>query len=149
MMFTRILVALDGSAIAERGLGAGIDLAARCGGRLTLLNVVEDVSLNVALWSSIGFGDIVDYMRESALDMLAGARRIAAEAGVHADVLLRQTAFSRVADIILREAQKGACDLIVIGTHGRRGFRELMLGSDADNVVRGSLVPVLLVPPFR
>jgi nucleotide-binding universal stress UspA family protein len=51
----------------------------------------------------------------------------------------------RVADVVVEEAAKSGCDLIVMGTHGRRGFSRLALGSDADLVVRSSPVPVLLV----
>jgi nucleotide-binding universal stress UspA family protein len=51
----------------------------------------------------------------------------------------------RVADAIVEEARRSRCDLIVIGTHGRRGVSRAMLGSDAENVVRSSPVPVLLV----
>jgi nucleotide-binding universal stress UspA family protein len=49
------------------------------------------------------------------------------------------------ADVIVREAKKQRADLIVLGTHGRRGMRRLVLGSDAEQVVRMSPVPVLLV----
>ena len=49
------------------------------------------------------------------------------------------------ADAILQEAKSAGCDLIVIGTHGRRGFRRALLGSDAESVLRESPVPVLLV----
>lgn len=58
---------------------------------------------------------------------------------------LREVTQGRVADIVIEEAAKTACDLIVMGTHGRRCFSRLALGSDAERVVRGSAVPVLLV----
>ena len=51
----------------------------------------------------------------------------------------------RVADTILREIKNTGCDLVVIGTHGRRGLRRALLGSDAESVLRESPVPVLLV----
>jgi nucleotide-binding universal stress UspA family protein len=50
-----------------------------------------------------------------------------------------------VADLILKEAKKWPADIIVMGTHGRRGVTHMLLGSDAEAVVRSSLVPVLLV----
>ena len=58
---------------------------------------------------------------------------------------LRELKGGRVADAILQEAKSTSCDLIVIGTHGRRGFSRVLLGSDAENVLRESPVPVLLV----
>ncbi len=51
----------------------------------------------------------------------------------------------RVADTIVQEARDAGCDLIVMGTHGRRGFNRVMMGSDAKLVVRNCRVPVLLV----
>jgi nucleotide-binding universal stress UspA family protein len=51
----------------------------------------------------------------------------------------------RVADFILKEAQKWRADIIVMGTHGRRGINHVLLGSDAETVVKSSAVPVLLV----
>lgn len=144
-MFRRILVPLDGSVTAESGLRAAIALAAGYGASLFLLNVVEDVSLGVALASSIGFEDIVEFLRDRGWDVLAQGRRTAARTGVHTEMIQRQTAQARVADVILNEARKGGYDLIVMGTHGRRGVARLVIGSDAENVVRASPIPVLLV----
>ena len=61
------------------------------------------------------------------------------------ETLLHELKGGRVADAILQEAKSAGCDLIVIGTHGRRGFRRALLGSDAESVLRESPVPVLLV----
>ena len=58
---------------------------------------------------------------------------------------LRDPRGSRVADAILGEARDAHCDLIVIGTHGRRGIDRALMGSDAERVLRESPVPVLLV----
>jgi nucleotide-binding universal stress UspA family protein len=58
---------------------------------------------------------------------------------------MRETIGGPAADTIVREARKQGADLIVLGTHGRRGVRRLVLGSDAEQVVRTSRVPVLLV----
>jgi nucleotide-binding universal stress UspA family protein len=51
----------------------------------------------------------------------------------------------QIADVILNEARKWRADLLVMGTHGRRGFSHLLLGSTAEGVVRASAKPVLLV----
>jgi len=56
-----------------------------------------------------------------------------------------ETAGYGVADVILKQAKKTRADLIVMGTHGRRGVARLVMGSDAEGVVRGAPVPVLLV----
>jgi nucleotide-binding universal stress UspA family protein len=58
---------------------------------------------------------------------------------------MRETVGGAAADAIVREAKKQRADLIVLGTHGRRGMRRMVMGSDAEEVVRTARVPVLLV----
>ncbi len=65
--------------------------------------------------------------------------------GIRAKTLLRETLGGPAADSIVRDARRQRADLIVLGTHGRRGLRRMVLGSDAEAVVRTSPVPVLLV----
>ena len=76
---------------------------------------------------------------------LANAKTAAAGAGIEADSTLREVTQGRVADVIVDEARSASCDLIVMGTHGRRGFSRAAMGSDAEQVVCTSPVPVLLV----
>ena len=58
---------------------------------------------------------------------------------------LLETMTGPAADLIVRQAKKWHADLIVIGTHGRRGVRRIVMGSDAEQIVRTSPVPVMLV----
>ena len=58
---------------------------------------------------------------------------------------VREVVGERVSDVIVDEAAKAGCELIVMGTHGRRGVSRVALGSDAENVLRSSSIPVLLV----
>ena len=64
---------------------------------------------------------------------------------MRADTLLRDVTQGRIADVITDQAKRASCDLIVMGTHGRRGFNRLTMGSEAEMVVRIRSVPVLLV----
>ncbi|HVL35638.1 MAG TPA: universal stress protein, partial [Burkholderiales bacterium] len=89
--------------------------------------------------------DLVALLREDAQRILAKAQAAAKKEGVAAKTVLRETVGGPAADLIVREAKKQRADLIVLGTHGRRGMRRLVLGSDAEQVVRASPVPVLLV----
>jgi len=84
-------------------------------------------------------------MREYGQSVLAAGKAAATQSEVEVDTILREVTRGRIADVVIEEAKKAACDLVVMGTHGRRGFSRLALGSDADLVVRGSPVPVLLV----
>jgi nucleotide-binding universal stress UspA family protein len=144
-MYQRILVPLDGSATAERGLREGIGLAADQKAKLTLLYVVGDFPMLAEMSSAASFEEMLTSLRKYGADALATAQRAATEAGVQADTLLREIAQQRIADVILDEAKKASCDLIVMGTHGRRGFSRLTMGSEAEMVVRNSPVPILLV----
>jgi nucleotide-binding universal stress UspA family protein len=151
IVYHRILVPIDGSPTAERGLREAIALAAEQKARLYLLNVVDDYPIVVQMSSATRFEQTERArMRMSSLlefgeALLNKAQRTATDAGVPADTLLREGTHGRVADVIVEEAAKAGCDLIVMGTHGRRGFSRLMMGSDAELVVRTSPVPVLLV----
>jgi nucleotide-binding universal stress UspA family protein len=64
---------------------------------------------------------------------------------VHCETVLREVAGRRVADVIVDQVAQHHCDLVAIGTHGRRGLARLAMGSDAEQVVRHCPVPVLLV----
>lgn len=59
--------------------------------------------------------------------------------------MLCETVGHAVADVIVEQAKKRRADLIVLGTHGRRGITRLVMGSDAEGVVRTTRMPVLLV----
>ena len=69
--------------------------------------------------------------------------------GLSVDSVMFEIVGGHAADIIVAQAKKWRADIIVIGTHGRRGLRRLVMGSDAEEVVRTSPVPVLLVRPKR
>jgi nucleotide-binding universal stress UspA family protein len=84
-------------------------------------------------------------LRQYGLEVLAKARVAAEAASVHSEPLLREVTGKRIADVIVEQAHQHGCDLIVMGTHGRRGFTRLTLGSAAEGVARTSDVPVLLV----
>ena len=144
-MYHRILVPLDGSATAERGLREAIGLAAEQKARVSLLHVADNFPMLVEMSSVTSYQEMLNELRRYGEDVLAKAKRAAADAGVQADTLLREVTQGRVADVIIDEARKTGCGLIVMGTHGRRGFSRLTLGSEAERVVRSSTVPVLLV----
>lgn len=76
--------------------------------------------------------------------ILEDAKAAARAEGVEADALMVESSGGRVADLIASHARNWPADLIVMGTHGRRGVSHLFMGSDAESVVRTSPVPVLL-----
>ncbi len=144
-MYHRILVPLDGSATAARGLQEAITLAGEQKASLHLMSVVEDYPMLMEATSALAFDEMRNALRSAATDLLAKARDTATAAGVPAETALREVTQGRIADLIVDEARQADCDLIVMGTHGRRGFSRFALGSDAELTVRLSPVPVLLV----
>jgi nucleotide-binding universal stress UspA family protein len=91
------------------------------------------------------YPDLLEKMRDAGRVILDDASDQARKAGILVEPVLRESGGRRVSKTILKEALSWPADLIVMGTHGRRGLSHLALGSDAELVVRESPVPVLLV----
>lgn len=145
-MFKRILVPVDGSATSNQGLQKAIELAKDQKATLLLLHVVDESSLiQSAVTDGALFDDMVKSMTDNGKKILLKATELARQKRVKAQTTMVENWLGPVADAILKQAKKFRADLIVIGTHGRRGGARLIMGSDAENVVRQSLVPVLLI----
>ncbi|HET9644616.1 MAG TPA: universal stress protein [Burkholderiaceae bacterium] len=144
-MYRKILVPLDGSATAERGLRESIALASEQDAELVLLHVIDGFPVLGELSSASAYDERLQRMHRYGSALLARAKQAAGETGVAAQTIMREVTRERPADAIIAEAAGRGCDLIVMGTHGRRGFNRLALGSEAELVVRTSPVPVLLV----
>ncbi|HXC38116.1 MAG TPA: universal stress protein [Burkholderiales bacterium] len=147
-MFKNILVPVDGSATANKGLREAIRLAREQGATLTLVHVVEE-GLTYRSMGLDGAGFFLDEVLRALVRsgrvIVARALSAAHRAGVKARGEVIEDISEPVADVIVREARKAKADLIVLGTHGRRGITRLVMGSDAEGVVRKSTVPVVLV----
>ena len=146
-MYHRILVPLDGSPTAERGLREAVTLAVgqKEKATLLLLHVVAAFPVSLEMLSAMDAAQIRQGLSQYGERLLAKARQVATDAGASVETALRDVGRGRCADAIVDEAGKRGCDLIVMGTHGRRGFNRFVIGSDAELVVRTSPVPVLLV----
>jgi nucleotide-binding universal stress UspA family protein len=145
-MARRILVPLDGSSTAERGLAEAIRMARTNGGRLVLLHLIDDFP-TMREFASVETLDTMEARRRQAGGVLLGeAARVAKDAGVAAEERLVRTR-DTAAQTIIDTARELHCDLIVLGTHGRSGIVRALIGSVAEGVARHSSVPVLLVPP--
>lgn len=89
--------------------------------------------------------DVLAQMHTDGENLLAQAREQAISEGVAADTVLDDGVHSRLADWVVEEARAWPADVVVLGTHGRRGVGRMLLGSDAEQVLRICPVPVLLV----
>jgi len=144
-MYQRILVAVDGSPTSLRGLDEAVKVARSSGGRLMLVHVVNELFMTGDVVPSIYYDSIVQSLRESGIKVLEQAASIVRRADVPCEPQLVETIGGRVADQIVKQAKQWSADLIVMGTHGRRGLERLAMGSDAELVLRAATVPVLLV----
>ena len=145
-MYKHILLPVDGSELSEYAANEGVRLAHTLGSEITFIYVV-DISLVTIpdSESAISNIDLIERnFREQGRRALDAMKQNASAAGVEAEALLAEGV---VADEIEKAATKVDADLIVIGTHGRRGLNRLLLGSVADAVARCAKCPVLLIRP--
>ncbi len=146
-MYERILVAVDGSPVSDRALGEAVKLAQLTGGELRVITIVDSPLRHLPDYA-VYYNP--EPLREAALkaadDVLAKAReQVGDKVKAKFDRVCQERASEDVAERIELEAEDAKADVIVMGTHGRRGVRRLMLGSVAEGLLRVSNRPVLLV----
>ncbi|WP_061958546.1 universal stress protein [Cupriavidus pauculus] len=145
-MFKTILVAIDGSRSAERALDQAIDIARAMQSRIEVLHITVDPDFLFDT-SVLAPMEIRNRMIERGKKVLNVADERLRAAGVtHRATLLEESATpGQVPSVICMHADATNADLIVMGTHGLRGIRRLVLGSAAEGVIRQTAKPVLLV----
>lgn len=144
-MYQRILVPFDGSPPSLRGLDEALRLARLLGGRLVLLHVADPFPALLGQAPVEAHAQSRQLLRARANELLAEAAARATAAAVASEMVVREAGRESTADAILAQATASQCDLIAMGTHGRRGWQHAVLGSDAEQVLRRSPVPVLLL----
>lgn len=145
-MFKRILVPIDGSHASGLGLDMAIKLAKDQGATLCILHVLDNRVLTQGMgMGGIGMDRLFESLRASGKQILAKAAVRAQKKQLRPKIIMDESSVRTVSDVIVRQARKLRADLIVIGTHGRRGISRLVMGSDAEGVVRTAPVPVMLI----
>lgn len=145
-MYKHILVAVDGSDISKQALHEAIALAKDQKAKLRIIYVVDEYIVD---YTGIG----IDYnqyetsMKEYGQSILNEMEKIARDSNVEFDSqLIELKAFqSRIEEKIITAAKAWPADLLVVGTHGRRGISHLFLGSVAEGLIRLASIPVLLI----
>ena len=142
-MYQRILVPVDGSPTSILGLAEAIELAKLTGASLRLVHVLDRPAfVDDEIYAAV---DVFAVLREAGERLLQQMTSRVLAAGVDASVFLSEVLPGRVCDVVMEQAKAFDADLIVLGSHGRRGLGRLFLGSDAEQIVRIATVPVLLV----
>jgi nucleotide-binding universal stress UspA family protein len=144
-MYQRILVPVDGSPTSEAGLGEAIKLARLTGAQLRLLHLVDQLPVALSIEGLAAQSvDVLGLLRQAGQDVLDRAKaRVQAESIV-VDCVLIDFAGGSLFEVVMKQVIAWQADLIVIGTHGRRGIGRMLMGSDAEQVVRHATIPVLL-----
>jgi nucleotide-binding universal stress UspA family protein len=147
-MYARILIATDGSDLAGRALEHGLQLAKLAGSEVTVVTVTEPATI-VGGGFATGAGAVVDPLPElieaqdnAAREVLAEVAKKAADQGVTVKTVLVDNSFA--AEGIVATADSIGAELIVMGSHGRSGLNRLLLGSQANNVLSHTKIPVLI-----
>lgn len=148
-MYSHILIATDGSELAQLGVDQGLALAQKLGGKTMILNVTEMFPAYAARgeYSSIAVTQAIETHqrmgKEVAEKVLADAAALAAKLNVECETV--HVSEMRPAEAIVEVAKEKDCDLIVMASHGRRGLDRLFLGSQTIEVLTYSKIPVLVV----
>lgn len=144
-MYKRIVVALDGSPTSDRALDEAIGLGRQHGAELLLLHVTEEPLplTGEAQWVMLQIPPEV--YAKIGEELLERARLKVVQAGLEVEVKRVDAAGRRMGKVIAEQAGHWRGDLLVIGTHGRRGIDRLLLGSVAEAVIRAADMPVLLI----
>jgi nucleotide-binding universal stress UspA family protein len=145
-MYKDILVALDGSNASKRALKEAISMTKLTDGILTAVYVLDRFAM-FAYSANYGQFPMVETLRAEGDRILADARSEAVGSNVvcKLDTAETDNISEDVASCLLRYVQGHKADLVVMGTHGRRGVQRLKTGSVAEQFLRFSTCPVLLV----
>lgn len=143
-MYKHILIATDGSELAQKAVAQGLAIAKALGTKVTAINVSEP-------WVAVAPGEVAmafpikdydDSVVANASRILSAVESEAKSLGVDCSTLHVKDQFP--AEGIIETADKLGCDLIVMSSHGRRGLMRFLLGSQANKVLTHSTTPVLI-----
>lgn len=146
-MYQRILVATDGSPLSKKAIRSAIDLAAAIGAELVALNVVPRYPVTYfeggVTISDEDVANIEKQWSDKGQTVVDAVQRAAELAGVKAKAVIARS--DLVAESILSAAKKHKCDLVVMASHGRRGLKRVLLGSETQHVLTHGSIPVLVL----
>ena len=142
-MYKRIVVPVDGSETAQKALTTALQMARESNGCVHLVHVVEGLTPMAADPYGAYSGEVIEVMRQSGRKILDDA--LARAEGVQADTQLFDNFGARLAEVVADSATRFNADLMVVGTHGRRGLGRVLMGSGAEQIIRLSPVPVLVL----
>ncbi len=144
-MYQHILVPVDGSETARLGLNEAIALAKHLNSAIRLVHIVNRLPWVSSEITGPAMQQLLDQLRSSGESILHDSITAVRAAGVAVDSRLIEALGSEAGECVIEQGASWPADLIVCGTHGRRGVRRVLMGSDAEYILRHSSVPVLMV----
>ena len=146
-MYKRILVPTDGSALSRKAVKSAVELASSVGAEVVALNVVPRYPMSYfeggISVSSSEVARVEKQWSEQGMALAEDVEKAAEKAGVHAKAITVRS--DLVAEAIIAAAKKNKCDLIVMASHGRKGLKRLLLGSETQHVLTHGNIPVLVL----
>ena len=146
-MYKRILIATDGSELSDKAVESGLSLAALSGASVVALKVVPRYPRSYFEGGMpVEASDIerIEHQWDAAAQVLVDGIKTAGEAqGVNVKTVIAKS--DLVAEAVISAAKKHKCDLIVMASHGRKGIKRLLLGSETQHVLTHSHIPVLVL----
>lgn len=142
----QLLVPVDGSPASDKAMDTAVRLARLNGARIRLLHVIDELDyVNGFETPGTYREELVPLMHAEGEKLLARMRGLATNKSVPCDSVLVESGAGRVCDRVAEQAKQIHADMIVLGSHGRRGLERMFMGSDAEQIVRHAPVPVLVV----
>ena len=147
-MYKSIMLPYDGSPLSEKAVSEGISFAKINGSTITLLYVLTPHHLLLGGGHPVpGLKQLEqqfqDELKKKADDMLASAKKRAAEASVACNTLIEEGPSPH--EVIIASAARLKCDLIIMASHGRRGIEGILIGSETVKVLTHTKIPVLVL----
>ena len=146
-MYQRILIATDGSELSEKAVHSGLELARLSGASVVALKVVPRYPRSYfeggAAVDPAEIKRVETHWGEAALALVNDIKTRAKTDGVNAKAVVVKS--DLIAEAIIAAAKKHECDLIVMASHGRKGIKRLLLGSETQHVLTHSHIPVLVL----
>ncbi len=147
-MYKRIMVAIDDSFVTSKVLDSAIESARQHGAKLAICHALDQTIFaqrEAAIMLSKSVGQVTLNLKESAQEFVGKAAAIAREAGIDVETLIVESELGHVADMLANAAADWQADLLIVGTHSRRGIERFFVGSVAEQLVRKARTSLLLV----
>lgn len=146
-MYQRILVPTDGSTLSKKAIRSAVELASTLGAEVIALNVVPRYPMSYFEGGiSVSPSEVARVEKqwaEHGQSLADDVEKVAAKAGVKARAITVRS--DLVAEAILAAAKKNKCDLVVMASHGRKGLKRMLLGSETQHVLTHGSIPVLVL----